>query len=139
MVGTDHLAACDGVNIDRHRLDCLAGVAHPHELAARRAAGLAADDRSIAGDQHFLDLPLQIRNGLVQAGDAADDLVARAAGVVAAARDPVRRCGLHDERSNLIASRCIEGAVERRDGRARLPLREWISSVRRSGNERQAT
>src|SRR5262245_27149526 len=58
---------------------------HAHELSGRGAGGLAAHRNAIARDQHLLDLPLEVGDGLVTPDDRGNDLFASAADIVSPA------------------------------------------------------
>src|SRR2546430_288884 len=65
MIRPHNLPALDRVHIDRHQLERLAAWRHAHEFAGRRAGGLAAHRDATAWDQHLLDLPFEVGDGLV--------------------------------------------------------------------------
>jgi hypothetical protein len=58
------LAVPDGLNIDGHDPEALAGMRHPKQFASRRAGYLATNNDAVTGDEHFHDVELQVGNGV---------------------------------------------------------------------------
>src|SRR5712671_576235 len=62
MEGFRDLPVTDRLDVDRHHTEALARVRDAEQLASRRARDLAAHDRPIADDEHFLDVELHVGN-----------------------------------------------------------------------------
>src|SRR6266581_7598456 len=73
MVGANHLAALERVNVNRHQFERLAAVRRAHEFTCWRAGGFAAYGNLVARDQDLLDFPFQVRNGFEPLSDPGDD------------------------------------------------------------------
>src|SRR5258705_6072262 len=71
MVGPGNLAVLDGLDVDRHDPEALAGMGHAEEVPGRSSGYLAANDDTIPGDQNFLDLEPHIGDRL---GETCDHL-----------------------------------------------------------------
>src|ERR1700730_13355577 len=54
VVSPRNLAVSDGLNIDSHDLETLAGMGHAKQVAGGRSSHLAAHDDTVPGDEHFL-------------------------------------------------------------------------------------
>src|ERR1700719_4214033 len=72
MVRSGNLAVLDGLNVNRHDPEALAGMSHAEQVARGCSGHLAADDDPISGDENFLDLELHIRDRLREASDHLD-------------------------------------------------------------------
>src|SRR4029077_15947741 len=72
MVGPANLAVLDGLNVDRHDPEALAGMGHTKEVPSGCSCYLAADDDTIPGHEHFLDRELHVGDGLGKPSDHLD-------------------------------------------------------------------
>src|SRR3989454_1006631 len=128
VVGPGNLAVSNGLDIDRHDPEALAGMRHPEEIPSRRSSHLAAYDDAIPGDENFLDLELHVGDGLGKASDHFDRGIAAPAfaGKIAPARLVVRGEDLLLERLHIALDRLVEQAVPRGDHGARLSLGQTL-------------
>src|SRR5882724_5707884 len=137
MVGPGDLAVLDRLDIYRHDPKALARMRHPEELAGRCSRDLAADDDPVAGDEHFLDVELHIRDRLAEATDDSDGVVTAPALArkIPPARLVVRRKDLFLQRLHIALDRLVKQHVPRPDDGAGLRLCQRLS--RTSDRDRQ--
>src|SRR5437879_6687749 len=69
VVSPGYLAVLDGLNIDGHDLEAVAGVGHAKQVASGCSSELAAHADTVPGDEDFLDLKLHVGDGLGKASD----------------------------------------------------------------------
>src|SRR5207302_8859153 len=72
VVGPGNLAVSDGLNIDRHDPEALAGMGHTEEIPSRCSRHLTAYDDTIPGNENFLDVERHVRDGLGKTSDHFD-------------------------------------------------------------------
>src|SRR5216683_1474847 len=62
MIGLGNLAVANGLHVDGHDSEALSGMRSTEEHARWGTSHLAADDHSVARNEDFVNLKLQIRN-----------------------------------------------------------------------------
>src|SRR5216683_5063613 len=121
-------AVSDGLNIDRHDPEALAGMGHTEEIPSRCSRHLTAYDDTIPGDEDFLDVELHVGDGFSKASDHFDrGITAPAFAVqIAPARLVVRGEDLLLERVHIALDGLVEQAVPGGDHGARLCLGQTL-------------
>src|SRR3984893_15067600 len=137
VVSSRYLAVSDGLNIDGHDLEALAGMGHAKQVASGCSSHLAAHDYTVPGDQDFLDLKPHVGDGLGKASDHLDRCITAPAFTrqIAPARLVVRREDLFLQGFHIALDGLVEQAVPWRNGGARLCLGQALSRCGASGGQ----
>src|ERR1700730_18672871 len=117
MEGLGDLAVLDGLYIDRHDLEALAGMRHAKQFACGRARHFTAHDHPVARDEDLLNVELQIGNAVSKVRNDLDGRFATPTFVrqIAGTRLVIRRQDLFLGGPDIAARGDIEQAVPRRN------------------------
>src|SRR4029077_487401 len=128
MVGPGNLAVLDGLDVDRHDPEALAGMRHSEEVPGRGSGDLAPDDDPIPGDQDFLDLESHVGDRLGKASDHLDRRITAPAfaGQITPTGFIVRSEHLFLQCFHITLDGLVEQAVPRGYGGTRLRLRQTL-------------
>src|SRR5712691_5532758 len=137
VVSLGNLAVSDGLNIDGHDPEALAGMGHAKQVASGCSSHLAAHDDTVPGDEDFLDLKLHVRDGLRKASDHLDRCITTPAFTrqVAPARLVVRREDLFLQGFHIALDWLVKEAIPWRNGGARLWLGQALCRGGASGGK----